>query len=73
MLDQKEPLIIAKTLVEEHNLQSQISLLEGDFFKAEAGADYDVVLISGVVLIKSGEDCRQLFRLAYDLCCPAAW
>ena len=70
VLDQKEPLIIAKTLVEEHNLQSQISLLEGDFFKAEAGADYDVVLISGVVLIKSGEDCRRLFRLAYDLLLP---
>ena len=29
-----------------------------------------MVLISGVVLIKSGEDCRQLFRLAYDLLLP---
>ena len=70
VLDQKEPLSIAKTLVAEHNLQSQISLLEGDFFKAEAGTDYDVVLISGVVLIKSEEDCRRLFRLARDLLLP---
>ena len=70
VLDQKEPLSIAKTLVEEHNLQSQISLLEGDFFEAQAGTDYDVVLISGVVLIKSEEDCRSLLRLAYDLLLP---
>ena len=53
-----------------HNLQSRISLLEGDFFNTEAGADYDVVLISGVVLIKSGEESRRLFRLAYDLLLP---
>ena len=70
VLDQKEPLAIAKTLVEEHNLQSQISLLEGDFFEAEPGTDYDVVLISGVVLIKPGEESRRLFRLAYDLLLP---
>ena len=70
VLDQKEPLVIAKTLVEEHNLQNQITLLEGDFFETEAGTDYDVVLISGVVLIKSGEESRKLFRLAYDLLLP---
>lgn len=70
VLDQKEPLEIAKTLVEEHNLQSQITLLEGDFFKEDAGTDYDVVLISGVVLIKSAEESRKLFRLAHDLLLP---
>ena len=70
VLDQKEPLVIAKTLVDEHNLHDQITLLEGDFFGTEAGADYDVVLISGVVLIKSAEESRKLFRLAYDLLLP---
>ncbi len=56
--------------MEEHNLQSQITLLEGDFFETDAGKDYDVVLISGVVLIKSAEESRRLFRLAYDLLLP---
>ena len=70
VVDAKEPLLIAKTLVEEHNLQDQISLLEGDFLEADLGTDYDVVLISGVVLIKSEPDCRQLFGLAYELLAP---
>ena len=54
VLDQEQPLLIAKPLVEEHHLGDQITLLEGDFLETKLGADYDVVLISGVVLIKSG-------------------
>ena len=65
VVDQKEPLALAKDLVEAHGLQSQITLLELDFNNLEAGQDFDVVLISGVVLIKSEEDCRRLFKLAY--------
>ena len=68
--DQKEPLSIAGPLVEEHNLQERITLLEGDFFETDLGADYDVVLISGVLLIKPEEDCRRLIKLAYDLLVP---
>ena len=70
VVDRKEPLVIAKSMVEEHNLQDQISLLEGDFLETDLGKDYDVVLISGVVLIKSEPDCRQLFGLAYELLAP---
>ena len=68
--DQKEPLSIARLLVEQHDLRDRITLLEGDFFESDLGADYDVVLISGVVLIKPEEDCRNLFKLAYDLLAP---
>ena len=68
--DQKEPLIIARPLVEEHNLQDRITLLEGDFFDTDLGENYDVVLISGVVLIKQEEDCRRLIKLAYELLAP---
>ena len=32
--------------------------------------DYDVVLISGVVLIKSEADCQALFKVAYDKMLP---
>ncbi len=68
--DRREPLEIAWRLVKEHNLEGRITLLEGDFFERDLGADYDVVLISGVVLIKPEEACRRLFKLAYDLLVP---
>lgn len=66
VVDQKEPLEIARTLVGEHNLQDRITLIEGDFHTIDLDTDNDVVLISGVVLIKSKEECCRLFRRAYD-------
>ena len=72
VVDRKEPLSIAGPLVEEHNLQDRITLLEGDIFETDLGMGYDVVLISGVVLIKSEEDCRRLFKLAYDSLLPGS-
>lgn len=66
VVDQKEPLEIARTLVGEHNLQDRITLIEGDFHTIDLDTDNDVVLISGVVLIKSKEECCGLFRRAYD-------
>ena len=68
--DQKEPLAIAGPLVKESNLENRITLVEGDFSQTDLGNGYDVVLISGVVLIKPEEDSRQLFKLAYDLMEP---
>ena len=70
VVDQKEPLALAKRLVDEQGLQNQITLLEGDFNAIDPGEDYDVVLISGVVLIKSEMECRGLFKLAYDVLKP---
>ena len=70
VLDRQEPLMIAKPLVEKHNLGDQITLLEGDFLETRLGADYDVVLISGVVLIKSEKDSRELFKVAHDALLP---
>ena len=70
VVDQKEPLAIAKPLVEESNLEDRITLLEGDFFDTRLGNDYDVCLISGVVLIKPEEDSRRLFKFAFDILEP---
>ncbi len=70
VVDQKEPLVLARELVDEHRLQDQITLQEGDFNTADLGRDYDVVLISGVVLIKSEAECRNLFKLSYDALLP---
>ena len=68
--DRKEPLEIARPLVDEHNLQDRITLLEGDFFEIDLGTGYDAALISGVVLIKSEEECRRMFKLAFDHLLP---
>jgi len=65
VVDQKEPLVLARSLVEQQNLQNRISLQEGDFNTITLETDYDVVLISGVVLIKSPETCKELFRRAH--------
>ena len=70
VVDEKEPLSIAKPLVKEKNLLDRITLLEGSFFGSELGTGYDVCLISGVVLIKPEEDCRRLFKLALDILEP---
>ena len=70
VVDEKEPLSIAKPLVNEKNLLDRITLLEGSFFGSELGTGYDVCLISGVVLIKPEEDCRRLFKLALDILEP---
>ena len=45
-------------------------MVEGDFFDAELGHGYDVALVSGVVLIKSEQECRKLFELALGLLRP---
>ena len=70
VVDQKEPLSIAKPLVEASGLKDRVILREGDFFKLDLGQDYDVALISGVVLIKPEADCRTLFELAFNLLAP---
>ena len=70
VVDQKEPLSIARPMVEEHDLQDRITLLEGDFFGVRLESDFDVALISGVVLIVSEMDCRRLFERAYHALLP---
>ena len=70
VVDVKEPLEIAAPLIREQNLQNQITLVEGDIEKIALDRDYNAVLISGVVLIKSEADCRHIFRRAYDALLP---
>ena len=70
VVDRKEPLSVARPLVEQSNLGERITLLEGDFFNTSLEADYDVALISGVVLILPEEACRRLFQLAYNSLLP---
>ena len=70
VVDQVEPLAIARPLVDAAGLQDRIALVPGDFNTVDLAADYDVVLISGVVLIKSEADCRAVFRRALSALKP---
>ncbi|NEP59334.1 MAG: methyltransferase domain-containing protein [Symploca sp. SIO2G7] len=70
VIDQAEPLAIARPLVEEQNLTDQITLVTGDFNTIDLETDYDVVLISGVVCTKSEAECRYLFQRAYNALIP---
>jgi len=70
VVDQKEPLSIARPLVEKEKMQDRITFLEGDLFNTHLGTGYDVCLISGVVLIKPVEDCRRLCEIAFDILEP---
>ena len=70
VVDRKEPLNIARPLVEEANLQDRITLLEGDVFETDLGTGYDVALVSGVVLITAAEASIRLFKLAHKLLVP---
>ncbi len=45
-------------------------MVEADFNTVELGQDCDVVLVSGVVLIKSPEECLSLFGRAYEALKP---
>ncbi|RKZ55751.1 MAG: hypothetical protein DRR08_23415 [Candidatus Parabeggiatoa sp. nov. 2] len=70
LIDQKEPLEMARRLVDESKLSDRITLIEGDMNTVELDNDYDVVLISGVVLIVAEEMCLRVFRRAYNALCP---
>ncbi len=73
VVDAPEPLAIAEPLVAGAGLDDRIDLVPGDLFDRDLEAqvsetgDTDVVLISGVVLIKGEDDCRELFRRSHDL------
>ncbi|EDN71446.1 O-methyltransferase, family 2 [Beggiatoa sp. PS] len=70
IVDQKEPLEIAQRLVDENQLSDRITLIEGDMNTIELDNDYDMVLISGVVLIASEEMCLRVFRRVYKALRP---
>ena len=53
ILDAKEPLELAKKLLEEKNLSDRVVLKEGNFHTLGLDADYDIVLICGVICITS--------------------
>ena len=70
VVNAKESLAVARPLVAEQQLQDQITLVEGDFNTIPLEPIYDAVLVSGVVVIKSDDACRQLFQRAYDALLP---
>ncbi|RKZ61818.1 MAG: hypothetical protein DRR08_07715 [Candidatus Parabeggiatoa sp. nov. 2] len=70
VVDQKEPLDIARKIVDEHDLANRITLVEGDFNTIKLDSDYDAVLISGVIVLLSEEENRHVFLRAYNALLP---
>ena len=70
VIDAREPLEIAQPLVAEHHLHDRMTLEVGDFHTVPLGTANDVVLLSGVVLIQSEDDCRRLFHRAFEALVP---
>ena len=64
LIDQKEPLEIARILINENKLSDRITLIEADMNTVALDNDYDVVLISGVVLISDEAMCQRIFSRA---------
>jgi len=71
VIDAPEPLAIASPLVAEAGLEDRVTLVEGDLFDGDLPTGADVVLLSGVVLIKSEAECRTLFERAHDALGPS--
>ncbi|NEN95754.1 MAG: methyltransferase [Moorea sp. SIO3I7] len=70
VVDLKEPLEIALSLLKQYNLQERITLCPADFHTTEFDQDYDVVLLSAVLRHISPEQCLRLLSKAYDALLP---
>jgi ubiquinone/menaquinone biosynthesis C-methylase UbiE len=70
VVDRKEPLEIALSLLKQYNLQDRITLLEADFNTIELDTDYDVVLLSAILRPISKEECLRVLVKAYDALLP---
>ena len=66
IFDQEKALPIAESLIETQGLSQRISIVAGDFHTDPFGTEYDVVLISGVLLLESLKVCRSLCRKSYE-------
>ena len=66
VFDQEKALPIARSLVEAQGLSQRISTIAGNFHTDSFGTGYDVVLISGVLLLESLEVCRLVCRKSYE-------
>lgn len=71
VIDAPEPLAVAEPLVAEAGLSDRISLQEGDVFDSDMPSGADAALVSGVVLIKSEPECRELFGRAHEILEPS--
>jgi len=70
VLDLRVPLKVAREKVREAGLQNRIKLVEGDYFKVELGAGYDLVLISSVLHSMSPGRARLVIGKSYSALVP---
>nr|VFJ90863.1 MAG: Ubiquinone/menaquinone biosynthesis C-methylase UbiE [Candidatus Kentron sp. H]VFJ91891.1 MAG: Ubiquinone/menaquinone biosynthesis C-methylase UbiE [Candidatus Kentron sp. H]VFJ98547.1 MAG: Ubiquinone/menaquinone biosynthesis C-methylase UbiE [Candidatus Kentron sp. H] len=70
LVDQTEPLQIARRLVKDAGLAQRITLIEADMHTVRLDKQYDAVLISGVVLLQSEAENRSIFQRAFEFLRP---
>ena len=66
LFDQEKALPFARSLIETQGLSQRISIVAGNFHTDSFGTEYDVVLISGVLLLESPKVCRRLCKKSYE-------
>nr|VFK67036.1 MAG: Ubiquinone/menaquinone biosynthesis C-methylase UbiE [Candidatus Kentron sp. UNK]VFK73323.1 MAG: Ubiquinone/menaquinone biosynthesis C-methylase UbiE [Candidatus Kentron sp. UNK] len=70
LVDQTEPLQIARQLVEDADLTQHITLIEADMHTVQLDKQYDAVLISGVLVLQSEAENRRMLQRAFEFLHP---
>ncbi len=70
VLDLPYALAIAKSAVEEAGLEERVTLKEGDFFTADLGQGYDLILISSIIHSLDEAENRLLLKRAREALRP---
>jgi cyclopropane fatty-acyl-phospholipid synthase-like methyltransferase len=70
IVEQTEPLQIAKQLIENAGLNSRITLIEGNMHTIQLRKHYDAVLMSGIFVLQSEQENRQILQRAFEFLRP---
>ncbi|VFM95093.1 MAG: Ubiquinone/menaquinone biosynthesis C-methylase UbiE [Candidatus Kentron sp. G] len=70
IVDQTEPLQIARQLVKDADLEQRITLIEADMHTVQLSEQYDAVLMSGIFVLQSEAENRHILRRTFDLLRP---
>nr|VFK18889.1 MAG: Dimerisation domain-containing protein [Candidatus Kentron sp. LFY] len=70
IVDQAEPLRIARRLVKDAGFEARITLIEADMHKVRLDKQYDTVLMSGIFVLQSEAENRQILQSTFDFLRP---
>lgn len=70
LVDQTEPLQIARQLIDKAALGNHITLIEADMHSVHLDKRYDAVLMSGIFVLQSEAENRRILQRAFDFLLP---